>query len=179
MVLFDIALIGLLARVPSTGQQLMASLMLMMVIVTRKLVVGRTSGRGSRRLFMLFFQAFFNVFGDALTCDALTPFAEVRPQRTFLLILAEGTRVFGRFGLWFALGHIVAVSLLLLFLHLLSAAFGGTVQRVLKCSIGELFVVPVERVPKGPILDTIAHVVDIHFEGKRLEAVSATERKPE
>lgn len=77
------------------------------------------------------------------------------------------------------LGHIVPVSWLLLLLHLLAAAFGGTIQRVLKCPIGELFVVPVERVPKGPILDTVAHVVDIHFEGKRLEAVYATERKPE
>lgn len=99
MVLFDITLIGLLAREPSTGQHLVASLMLVMVIVPRKLIVGRTSASGSRRFFLLFFQAFFDVFGDALTGDALAPFTEVRPQGTFLLILAEGTRVFGRFGL--------------------------------------------------------------------------------
>lgn len=99
MVLFDITLIGLLAREPSTGQHLVASLMLVMVIVSRKLIVGWTAASGSSRFFLLFFQAFFDVFGDALTGDALAPFTEVRPQGTFLLILAEGTRVFGRFGL--------------------------------------------------------------------------------
>lgn len=65
-------------------------------------------------------------------------------------------------------------------LNVLAAAFWGTVKRVLQCTVGELLIVPVERVPKGPILDTVAHVVDIHSEGERLEAVTrATEGKPQ
>lgn len=179
VLLFAIAVVGLLASVPSTGHGLVASLVLMVVVVRRKLAVTRTSGRRGGRLFLLFLQAFLDVLGDALAGDALATLAEVRPEGTFLLLLTERARILGRFGLWFALGHIVSLLLLLL-LNLLAAAFGRTVQRVLQCTVGELFIVSVQRVPKGPILDTVAHVVDIHPERKRVEAVSgATEGKPE
>lgn len=147
MFLFAIAVVGLLARVPSTGHGLVASLVLMVVIVRRKLAVTRTSGRRGGRFFLLFLQAFLDVFGDALAGDALAPLAEVRPEGTFLLLLTERARILGRFGLGFALGHIVSLLLLLL-LNLLAAAFGGTVQRVLQRTVGELFIVPVQRVPK-------------------------------
>lgn len=79
MVLFDIALVGLLAGVPSTGYYLVALFMLQMVAVTRKLVVTWTSGSGGRRFFVLFLQALFDIFGDALASNALTPLTEVRP----------------------------------------------------------------------------------------------------
>lgn len=86
---FAIALIGFLAGVPST-YNLVAPLMLAVMIECRKYVVGRTSNGWGRRYFLFFLlQAFLDIFGDALASDALAPFAEVRPERTLLLFLAE------------------------------------------------------------------------------------------
>lgn len=48
-----------------------------------------------------------------------------------------------------------------------STTLWRAVQRVLQRAVGELFVVPVQRITEGPILDAIAHVVHIHPEGVR------------
>lgn len=75
------------------------------------------------------------------------------------------------------LSHIVAIAmLLLLLLKLLTTTLGGTIERVLQCTVRELFVVSVQWVTEGPILDTVAHVVDVHPEGERFEAVTCYRR---
>lgn len=57
-------------------------------------------------------------------------------------------------------------------LKLIGATFGGTIERVLQCTVRELLVVSVQRVPEGPILDTVTHVVNIHLERERCDAVT-------
>lgn len=113
---------------------------------------------------------FLGVLGDTLVSDPLAPFAHVGSQGALLLLLAERARVLGGFtlaGFTLSSYRMVLVPVLALLLLNTSTALGRTVQRILQRSIGELFVVPIQRIPERPVLDAIAHVVHIHPEGER------------
>lgn len=117
-------------------------------------------------LLLLPFGTFLGVLGDALVGDPLAPFAHVSSQGALLLLLAERARVLGGFALaGFALSSYRLVLVPAVLLLNPSTALGRTVQRILQRPVGELFIVPVQRIPERPILDAIAHVVHIHPEG--------------
>lgn len=140
--------------------------------------IGQLAGTGTSRgaagvllrfgslvlLLLLLLGTFLGVLGDALVGDPLAPFAHVGSQGALLLLLAEWARVLGGFALaGFALSsyRLVLVPALLL---LNTIALGRTIQRILQRSIGELFVISVQRIAERSVLDAIAHVVHIHPE---------------
>lgn len=133
---------------------------------------GRRAGRGGDALLKVVpqlggpFVLLGDVLGDAFGGDPLAPFAHVSSQGALLLLLAERARVLRGFALGLALSSNRRRRLVPLLLNS-STTLWRTVQRVLQRAVGELFVVPVQRIPEGPILDTIAHVVHIHPEGVR------------
>lgn len=140
--------------------------------------IGQLAGTGTSRgaagvllrlgslvlLLLLLLGTFLGILGDALVGDPLAPFAHVGSQGALLLLLAERARVLGGFALaGFALSsyRLVLVPALLL---LNTIALGWTIQRILQRSIGELFVISVQRIAERSVLDAITHVVHIHPE---------------
>lgn len=145
--------------------------MMVVMVVRDQLDVSRASGRGRfGATSLLLLLAFFDIFGDTFTVDALATLAHVRPERSLLLLLAEGARFLSGLCFGFFLSHSIGAIPLLLLLQMV-AALGRSIERVLQCSIRELLIVPVQWIPEGTILDTVAHVVHIHPVGERGEAL--------